>query len=202
MWMVYPSLTAGIMESHQIFGTTTNIANVRNKAKNQIQPTKIIWEESLNIAKYATNESEGAQQVQITTQLKKLNWRYFKNTPCQINSKIDSGASNHFHEISSTDLPQQPTSNYNPETRVIVLDISSMVSSPTTHLPIPFLPPSATKSHSFNHLESGYLFYVRQSCEHNCTAVFDNNSVKILKSTEVNTTALFPPIIQGHINAP
>ena len=73
MRMVYPSLTSGHMESHQIFGTTTNLANVRKKATNQMQPTKIRWEESLNIANSATNESEGAQKVQITTQLKKLN---------------------------------------------------------------------------------------------------------------------------------
>ena len=29
--MFYPSLTAGIMESHQIFSTTANLANVRKK---------------------------------------------------------------------------------------------------------------------------------------------------------------------------
>ena len=70
------------MESHQIFGTTANISNVRNKASNQMQITKIRWEEALNVAKSATNESEGARQVQITTQLKKLNYCYYKNTSC------------------------------------------------------------------------------------------------------------------------
>ena len=35
----------------------------------------------------------------------------------------------------------------------------------------------------------------------NFTAVFDKNSVKIFKSTEINITALFPPIIQGHRNS-
>ena len=34
MWMVYPSLTAGLMTSHQIFATTLNLANVINKATN------------------------------------------------------------------------------------------------------------------------------------------------------------------------
>ena len=32
--MVYPSLTAGIMESHQTFFATANIAYIRNKATN------------------------------------------------------------------------------------------------------------------------------------------------------------------------
>ena len=67
MQMVYPSLTDGLMESHQIFSTTTSFANFRKKATNQIQPTKIRWEEALNVANYATNESEGAQKFQIKT---------------------------------------------------------------------------------------------------------------------------------------
>ena len=61
------------MESHKIFEATENLANVRNKVTNQMQLTKIIWEGALNVAKSATNESEEARQVQITTQLKKLN---------------------------------------------------------------------------------------------------------------------------------
>ena len=65
--MVYPSFTDGLVESHQIFGTTSNIAYVRKKYTNQIQLTKIIWEEALNVAESAKNESEGAQKVQITT---------------------------------------------------------------------------------------------------------------------------------------
>ena len=68
MVMVYPSLTAGIMESHHIFVTTENLENIRNKTTNEMQLTKIIWEEALNVAKSATNESEGTQQSQITTQ--------------------------------------------------------------------------------------------------------------------------------------
>ena len=55
-----------------------------------------------------------------------------------------------------------------------------MISYATTHLPITSLPPSATKSHGFNHLASGYIFSVRQACDHNCTAVFDKNPVKKL----------------------
>ena len=105
------------------------------------------------------------------------------SAPPSINLKIDSGATHHFHEIDSIDLPQQPTSNYNPEARLIVPNRASMVSSATTHLPIPSLPPSATKSHGFNHLAYGSLFSVGQACNHNCTAVFEKNSVKIYKST-------------------
>ena len=74
--------------------------------------------------------------------------------------------------------------------------------STTTHLKINSLPPTATKSHGFNHLSSGYIFSVGQACDNNCTAVFDKNSVKIFKSTEVNINALCPPIIQGHRNTP
>ena len=119
-----------------------------------------------------------------------------------IDSKIDSGATHHFHKIGSIDLPQQPTSNYNPAARVIVPNAASMVSYAYTHLPIPPLSPSNTKSHGFNHLASGYIFSVKQACYQYCTAVFDNNPVKLFKSTEVNTTALCPPIIQGQINTP
>ena len=61
--MVYPSLTAGLMESHQIFGTTSNLGKVRKEATNQMQLTKIRWEEALNVAKSAKYESQGAQKV-------------------------------------------------------------------------------------------------------------------------------------------
>ena len=65
-----------------------------------------------------------------------------------------------------------------------------MVSSVITHLPITSIPPSATKSRGFNNLAPGSLFSVGKSCNHNCTAVFEKNSVKILKSTEVNKCSL------------
>ena len=78
---------------------------------------------------------------------------------------------------------------------------ASMVPSTTTNIQINSLPPSATKSNSFNHLESGSLFSVRQTCDHNCTAVLTKIS-KIFKSIEVSSNALCPTIIQGHHNAP
>ena len=53
--MVYPSLTAGLMISHQIFGKTENLTNVRKKATNKTQLTEIKWEESLNVANSAIN---------------------------------------------------------------------------------------------------------------------------------------------------
>ena len=34
------------------------------------------------------------------------------------------------------------------------------------------------------------------------TAVFDKNTVKVFKYTEVNINALCPPVIQGHHNSP
>ena len=100
------------------------------------------------------------------------------SVPPSINLKIDSGATHHFQKIGSTDLPQKITSNYNPAARVSVPNGASMVSSATTYHPIPSLPPYTTKSHVFNHLASGSLFSVRQACDHNCTAVFDKNSLK------------------------
>ena len=69
-----------------------------------------------------------------------------------INFKIDSGATPHFHDIDITKLPHQLTSNYNPSARVILPSGASMLSSTTMHIPIPSLPPSATKSHGFNHI--------------------------------------------------
>ena len=119
-----------------------------------------------------------------------------------IHFKIDSVATHNVRKIGSTYLPQQTTSNYNPAVRVIVPNGAYMISSANTHLPIPSPPPSVTKYHGFNHLASGSIFSVVQAFDHNCTAVFDKKSIKIFKSAEVNITALCPPIIQGHRNAP
>ena len=119
-----------------------------------------------------------------------------------INLKIDSCATNHSHEIGSTNPTQKPTSNYNLEARVIVHNGSSMVSPTTTNILIISLPQSATKYHGFNHLESGYLFSVRKTYDHNFTAGFDKNYVKIFRSTEVSINAIRPTIIQGHRNEP
>ena len=77
-----------------------------------------------------------------------------------INLKIDSAATHHFHELGSRNLTQQPTSNYNPAAQVLVPDRASMVSIIITHIPIPYLPPSATNSYVFNHLSSIYCYFL------------------------------------------
>ena len=123
------------------------------------------------------------------------------SAPPSINLKIDSGTAHNFHEIGSMNLSKQPTSNYNLEAQIIVTNCASLVSSATTHIPIPYLPPSDTKSYCFNHISSGSLFSVEQAYGHNCTAVFDKNSIKIFKSTEVSIISLRSPIIQGHRNS-
>ena len=56
MWMVYASLNAGLMESYHIFATTANIANIRNKATDKMQLTKIRWDDALNVEKSTANE--------------------------------------------------------------------------------------------------------------------------------------------------
>ena len=71
MQVLYPSLTNGLMAPHQIFSTTENFANVVKKAINLMQLTKIRWEDTLNVANPATDESEGSRKFQKTTQLKK-----------------------------------------------------------------------------------------------------------------------------------
>ena len=126
-----------------------------------MQLTKIKWEDALNVASSAENKTEGEWQVQRIAQLNKLNLRYWKTfcvRPNSIDLKINSGANYHFHKISSTNLPQQPNSNYNPAEWVVVPSRASMVSSTTTHIPIPSLPPSATKSHGFNNIASESIF--------------------------------------------
>ena len=123
---------------------------------------------------FCRNESEGSRQVQITTHLKKLNYRYYKNRrvcPTFNQFKIDSAATHHFHKIGSTNLPPQTTSNCNPAAQVIVPNVASMVSSATTHITITSLPPISTKSHGFNHISSESIFSFGQACDHNCTAV-------------------------------
>ena len=177
MWMAYLSLNSSLISLHKIFSTIENIANIRKKVTNKMKLKKIRWEDALNAAGSESNESYGARQFKITTQLNRLNYHYWKKP---INLKIYSGATHHFHKIGSTNLPQQPNSNYNPSERVIVPNRASMVSSATTNLYITSLPSSAKKSHSFNHIASGSLFSVGQVCDHDCTAVFDNNSAKNL----------------------
>ena len=64
-----------------------------------------------------------------------------------------------------------------------------MLFSSTTHILIPSLPPSDTNAHGVNHLASGSLFSVRQTCDQNFTAVFNKHSVIIFKSIEFSINA-------------
>ena len=63
------------------------------------------------------------------------------SAPHYINLKIDNCATHHFHGIGSTNIPQQPTFNYNTAARVILTKGVSMVSSTTAYLTITYLPP-------------------------------------------------------------
>ena len=120
------------------------------------------------------------------------------SAPTSINLRIDSGTNNHFHDIGSTKLQLQPTSNYNPSAQAIVPNGASVVYSINTNLPIPSLPPYAKKSHVLIHIESGYLFSVGKPCNHNSSTIFDKQSIKIFKSKEVSINVFRPPIVQGH----
>ena len=54
----------------------------------------------MKVANSAANESEGAQQVQMTSRLKKSNCRYLKKNPVRSTFnqlKIDSGKTHHLH---------------------------------------------------------------------------------------------------------
>ena len=77
-----------------------------------------------------------------------------------------------------------------------------MVASTTIHIPITSLPSSATKSHGFNHLAYRSLFSFVQAWNNNRTAVFDKQSVKTFKYTEVSIKNLCPPTTQIHLNEP
>ena len=97
------------------------------------------------------------------------------SSPPSINLKIDSGATHCFQDTGSTDLPKQPTYNYNTAAWVFLPKGESMVSYIITHLIITYLPPSDKKSQGFNNLASGFLFSVGQAYDHNFTAVFEKN---------------------------
>ena len=53
--MAHPSLTAGLMASHQIFVTTANIENIRRKNTNSPQLYQIRWEDVVNVASSTAN---------------------------------------------------------------------------------------------------------------------------------------------------
>jgi len=123
------------------------------------------------------------------------------SAPPFINVKVDSGASANFHELNHH-LPRQPTSSTNPSVSVIVPNGQIMTSNTTSNLPIPKLPPSATISHGFPKLASGSLLSVGQICDHNCTAIFTNKSVKMYNTSDITIKQHNEPILAGTRNAP
>ena len=123
------------------------------------------------------------------------------SAPPFINVKVDSGASANFHEINHH-LPHQSTSSKNPSVSFIVPNEQIMTSNTTSNLPIPTLPPSATLSHGFPKLASGSLLSVGQICNHNCTAIFTDKSVKIYNTSDITVKQHKEPILAGTRNAP
>ena len=103
------------------------------------------------------------------------------SAPPFVEMKVDSGASANFHEVSHH-LPHQPLSTSNPSVSVIVPNGQIMTSQSTTNLPLPNLPPSATHSHGFPSLASGSLLSVGRICDHHCTAIFTDRSVKMFRN--------------------
>ena len=77
-----------------------------------------------------------------------------------------------------------------------------MISKYTTNLTLPSLPPSAKISHGFPSLSSGSLLSVGQICDHNCTAIYTNCSIKIYNNKYVKIQENKPPIISVTQNAP
>jgi hypothetical protein len=123
------------------------------------------------------------------------------STPQFFEMKVDSGASANFHEVSHH-LRHRPTSTSNPSVSVIVPNGQIMTSKSTAHLPLRSLPASATISHGFPSLASGSLLSVGKICDHNCTAVFTDRTVKMYRNTDVQIKPIKPPIIAGTRNSP
>ena len=123
------------------------------------------------------------------------------STPPFFDMKVDSGASANFHEVSHH-LPHHPTSPSNPSVSVIVPNGQIMTSQSTATLPLPSLPPSATISHGFPSLASGSLLSVGKICDHDCTAIFTDRTVKMFRNADVNIQTVQPPLISGTRNAP
>ena len=115
--------------------------------------------------------------------------------------KVDSGATSHFYDSYKSALLSKPTSATNPAIDVIIPNGSIMKSISTSKLPIPQLPPNATRAHGFQHLASGSLLSVGQLCDHNCSAIFDKAKVHIFKSDQVTIIPRAPPLLTGYRNA-
>ena len=117
--------------------------------------------------------------------------------------KVDSGASANFHE-ESHHLPQNATSKSDPFVSIIVPNGQITTSKSTTNLPLPLssLPPSVKISHGFPSLASVSLLSVGQICDHKCTAIFANCSIKMYNNNDVKIQENNLPILAGTQNAP
>ena len=117
--------------------------------------------------------------------------------------QADTGATDNFViQRETSHLPQVPTSLHNPAINVIVPNGETMQSNSTMHLPIPTLPPSATKAHGFNNLASGSLLSVGKVCDAKCTAIFTDTKMNIYNNKDVKITPTQKPIITGTRDAP
>ena len=115
--------------------------------------------------------------------------------------KIDSGATSHFYDSYKSALLSTPTSKTNPSINVLIPNGHIMKSMCTAKLPIPQLPLTASQAQGFKHLASGSLLSVGQHCDHNCSAIFDKDKVRIYKTEQVTILPRAPPILTGHRNA-
>ena len=119
-------------------------------------------------------------------------------TSSTLTLQADTGATDNFviqNEMSN--IHQTPTSINNPAINVIVPNGATMQSNSTMHLPIPGLPPSATKAHGFNNLASGSLLSVGKVCDANCTAIFTKTNMHIYHNKDVSISTGQAPIITG-----
>jgi hypothetical protein len=123
------------------------------------------------------------------------------SAPPFVEMKVNSGASANFHEVTHH-LLHQPISTSNPSVSVIVPNGQIMNSQSTANLPLPNLPPSATISHGFPSLASGSLLFVGKICNHNCTAISTDCSVKLYCNNDIQIKSAQPPLISGTCNAP
>ena len=113
----------------------------------------------------------------------------------------DTGATGHFLAFDTPKLKSEPTKN--PIT-VELPDKSKIVSTHTTELFLPPLPPSARIAHLFPALQNTSLLSISKLCDAGCTALFSKEDVtityqdkEILKGNRCPHTGLWQVPLQG-----
>ena len=103
----------------------------------------------------------------------------------------DTGCTGHYLTVEANLQDLQPTKN--PIT-VHLADNRTIQSTHEGHLqlPLPTLPPAATKAHLFPALGKTSLISIGQLCDHGCEATFTKNTVTIKRSEE-HTSELQSP---------